>query len=223
MNPLGGVNYLKSVRPIGDDGSMEDHVLHVGESAYSIEQQLGAVVASYVYHRISLLVASFHRDPRPETTARGRFLPLPSTNHQFIVRVVGHHPMQPAIGAGKVRGDIGMRSPVAAAEHIAEVFLDVGEAGRVGEAPGGGTVCNVDNAGNAGVMRPSLRSHDVAVEVGQHGGDLGEEARPVAAHELNGSVLASHRLDARLRRPICPQRLFRNSTILIFFLRSRKN
>jgi hypothetical protein len=81
--------------------------------------------------------------------------------------------------------------------------LDPGQAARVADGLPRRDVVHVHDAGDAGAVRPHLGGEHVAAELGEHGEDLGEEARPVGPLELDGGVVADgvHPHRPHRRRP----------------------
>jgi len=191
--------YLDAVVGFGRHGGMEHDVLHVRERAHDVEEQLGPVPALDVHHGVGLLLAVLHRHLRPVALSTGR-----QSRRGRDVHVGVHELVQPPVQVVRRRGgvrEVGVRAaavvvvvaPAAAAvaaEHVAQPVLDPGHAARVVDGQPRGHVVHVHDAGHAHAVRPHLGRQHVALEVGEHGEDLREEARPVGPLELDGGVVA---------------------------------
>jgi hypothetical protein len=190
--------YLDAVVGLRRDGGVEHDVLHVRERADDVEQQLGPVPAPDVHHRVGLLLAVLHRHHRPAAAlAAGRRCAVSVAVH---VHVGVHELVQPPVHVVRRRPDreVGERAAAAVvaaavpvpAEHVPQPGLDPGHAAGVVDGLARGHVVHVHHAGDAHPVGPHLGRQHVALEVGEHGEDLREEARPVGALELDGGVVA---------------------------------
>ncbi|BAT06419.1 Os08g0533450 [Oryza sativa Japonica Group] len=203
--------YLVRLGALGDDGAVEDDVLHVGERAHGVEQQLRAVAAPHVHEGVPALgaVDDLHDGAAAAAAVAGGGGGLGGGGGAVVV----HHLVEAARGVRRRavaarRGDGGAggglpvaRAGAAAAEEVAEQALDRVEAVLVVDGAERVGVRDVHQRRHARVVRPHLRRHDVALEVGEHGEHLRQEPRPVLTDQLNGR-LRRRRLRLHLHRPL---------------------
>lgn len=74
-------------------------------------------------------------------------------------------------------------------EDSGEMLLNGGEPVGILDRAVGGLVGNIGNAGQASIVAPSMSFHNVAMQVGQGSGYLGEETRPVGSGHFYGCML----------------------------------
>lgn len=165
---------------------MEDEVVHVGEGAEGVEEELGAVLGPDGDHGVALLVAVGDADVgggAAVAVAAGEVFGSAAAAvvvHKLVeppVAVVGH-------GHGDLRGG-GPGGLAVAAEDVAEELADGGDPRGVLDGRAAGGVAHVEHRRRAGIVGPNLGLYHVAAHVPEHGADLREEARPVSAGELD--------------------------------------
>lgn len=179
---------LVGLRPLREDGGMEDDVLHVGQRADSVEEQLRPVLAPHVNHSVAFVWAAPHRN-------QGLVLLLPVVVPDEVAIGV-HHLVQPPLRVGQPRGHRRLGPPTVPVppQDVAEQLLYAGQAGGVTDRRRRRVIGDVDDGGHSGVVSPNFGSHHVALEVGEDSEDLRQKPRPVRAGELDRGVLGG-RLD----------------------------
>lgn len=178
--------HLVSLIVLGIDVRVENNVLQVRQSADRVEQKLGPVLASDGHHRVVLVVPVPHGDVRPLRLSRS--LPL----ELLVVAIVEHHLVQPSLGVrgGSPRRHCGTSREIASAEQVRQLLPDPLQPLGVRDRQPSVLVSDPHHGRGSGVVGPDLSADHVALEAGEHGTDLGEQAWPVCPCQFDDVVVS---------------------------------
>lgn len=160
--------YLISFLPPGVDDSMEDHVLHIGERANDVEQQLWAIGRSHHDDRVVPVAAVRDADVGPRSSAATAAPPRSvNTLDPLVVSVSEHDLMQPPPPIhcpGRGERSLGSVEVIVSLEDVAEHLFYRCEPLWVVDSCSSHIVGDMDHCSGSGVVGPYLSIRHVALE-----------------------------------------------------------